>query len=287
MRDGQSGRAVFLLMVDLQKAFEVYQQRGWTTMPLENDPQGFPKKPFLHGWQHFDQATEVGGWEKATGIGVILGQASNGLCVIDIDDVEMAEEAFKISGWTRQVQTIRKRGHLYFEEEDPSPSSAITINWQGRDVKVELKSNGTQVAAPPTPGYKLRTPPVVVPFRVPNIAWAWAKICIQLQVVESHVERTSTKPWSPYVHKDNRNNTLYIEAHKLREAGMSLELALDHLKTRWEAKYEPGDMDWSSVEATIRSAYKKPVPEAISGRDSYQLWAGPRNEDRTGPSDSS
>ena len=264
--------------MNLQKAFEVYQERGWTAMPLENDPQGYPKKPFLQGWQHFDQATEINDkdWERATGLGIVLGQASNGLCVLDLDDVDMAQAAFAKTGWTRQVETIRHRGHLYFEEEDPSPSSAITVRWQDKDVKVELKSNGTQVAAPPTPGYKLLTQTIIVPFRVPNLAWAWDKICTQLGIdmSERQVEPSSTKVWSPYVQKDNRNNTIYIEAHKLREAGMSLELALDHLHHRWETRYEPGDMDWNSVEATVRSAYKKGVVGAANGRDSYKLWAG-------------
>ena len=280
-------------VVNLRDAAEVYRKKGWAAIPLENDANGYPKKPFTPNWQVQSpyappQSAET--WARATGLGLVLGRVSNGLCAIDIDDVELAKLAFEVCPWTRTVESVRHRAHLYFIEQTPSVSRRLTISYQGRDVCVELKSTGTQVAAPPTPGYTRRSGLTIKPTVTPTLAAAWERVARLLGIPTSPA--TPTAPhipaWSPFVPKDHRNNTLYIEAHRLREAGLSLELALDHLRHRFETRYEVGEFTWEECERTIKSAYQKLTPERVDGRNTYQLWFGrdTPNDGRAGESSS-
>ena len=266
-------------VVNLREAAEIYRKKGWAAIPLENDANGYPKKPFTPNWQVQSpyappQPPET--WERATGLGLVLGRVSNGLCAIDIDDVELAKIAFQVCSWTRVVETIRHRAHLYFIEQTPSVSRRLTISYQGRDVCVELKSTGTQVAAPPTPGYTRRSGLTVKPAVTPTVAAAWGQVAKLLGVNQEMppASPAGVPAWSPFVPKDHRNNTLYVEAHRLREAGLSLELALDHLRHRFETRYESGELTWEECEKTIKSAYRKLTPERVDGRNTYQLWFG-------------
>lgn len=263
----------------LQNAAELYRKRGWAAIPLENDANGFPKKPFTPNWQiqsPYCKPYPPEVWARATGLGLVLGRVSNGLCAIDIDDAGMGAAAIAACPWTRTIETIRRRAHLYFIERDPSASRRFTVSYQGRDVCIELKTTGTQVAAPPTPGYTRQSDPTVTPSETPTLAEAWVRIAnllgLQAKAVPSSTPHVPA--WSPFVPKDHRNNTLYLEAHRLREAGLSLELALDHLKHRWETRYQHGEFTWQECENTIRSAYRKLTPERVNGRDSYHLWLG-------------
>lgn len=266
-------------IVDLSQAAELYRKKGWGPIPLENDANGFPKKPFTPNWQvHSPYGTpyppEI--WERATGLGLVLGRISNGLCAVDIDDVAMGRAAIDACPWTRTVETIRHRAHLYFIERIPSVSRRLTVSYQGRDVCIELKTTGTQVAAPPTPGYTRRSSREIEPASMPTIADAWAKIAALLEIEQPRPDSNPLRvpAWSPFVPKDYRNNTLYLEAHRLREAGLSLDLALDHLRHRWETRYQQGEITWQECEQTVRSAYRKLTPEQIDGRDGYRLWVG-------------
>ena len=267
------------IVVNLQAAAERYRKMGWAAIPLENDANGFPKKPFTANWQvesPYAKAHSAETWAHATGLGLVLGRVSYGLCAIDIDDVELGAAAIAACSWTRTVETIRHRAHLYFIERVPSVSRRFTVSYQGRDINIELKTTGTQVAAPPTHGYTRRSDPSVRPAQTPDLPTAWQRVA---EVLGLNIEPTPHSvnhlpAWSPFVPKDHRNNTLYIEAHRLREAGLSLELALDHLKHRWETRYEPGEITWEECQKTIESAYRKLTPERVDGRDTYQLWFG-------------
>ena len=68
------------------------------------------------------------------------------------------------------------------------------------------------------------------------------------------------QPWQGKVEKGERNKSVYVEAHKLREAGLSYDVALEIMVARLQQHYEDGDMAWREAERTIQSAYRKPVP---------------------------
>lgn len=275
----------------LRDAAATYGQRGWTAIPLENDTQGYPKKPFIPNWTAYSYHMKPfpdETWLRATGLGLVLGARSGGLAVIDIDDEELAAAAFPLCRRTRCVLTIRRRGHVYVIEETISTSTAITVQFKGRAVKVELKTTGTQVAAPPTPGYNLVHN--ISPINVSNIAAAWERLRAYLNIdpPDPHQpHQTRQLVWAEQVPADHRNNTMYLEAHRLREAGMPLEQALEYLRLRWERHYQAGNLTWQELDATIQSAYRKGAREegSIDNRNVYQLWSGgdARNADGAKP----
>ena len=260
----------------LRDACRSYFDRGWTAMPLQNDDNGFPKKPFVPAWQELAHDWAILSqlpWDSATGLGLVLGRASSNLAVLDIDDEEMADVLFAMAPNTRCVRTIRKRGHMYVLEAQPTPSKRLTVSWRGREVTVELKAQGTQVAASPTPGYT--TVSKANPLGVPSLPVLWQGLSKRLGVtVPVEASASTTRVWREKVPKDNRNNTIYVEAHRLREAGMPLESALGVLQSRWERDYEQGEQTWYEIERTIRSAYTKGVPFQRRASNASDYWFG-------------
>ena len=258
----------------LQKHALRLLSKGILSIPLERDSAGFPKKPFTSGWTSLVRSQEVVEglpWERAVGIGIVLGQQSSGLCALDIDDEGLADTVIALLGGDTApyvVRTARRRCHVYVLPTAPAPSTRTTIQWDGRDVTVELKGNGTQVAAPPTPGYSvaLRGRPLAAP----TLASAWETVLSLVQeahpsrihVPQESEEGFSNYPpaWRGHVGKEQRNNTLYVEAHRLREAGVPHEQALDMLKMSIKSRYDPGDFGWEEVTRTIASAYRHGVP---------------------------
>jgi len=262
----------------LQEAAKLIYQRGWLPIPLGYDANGFPKVPILKEWTQLDHESEdisTYPWGAAKGLGIVLGLPSNRLCVVDIDSEPLFNACLESMGdkAPRSVRTARNRGHMYFYEQELSLSSKRTYVYRGQDVGIELKSNGTQVAAPPSPGYSL-IKTGVEPVTVSSIAsgWSWIMDClnrhgheITLKTLPDGGANRFPSPWQRNVPAGERNDTCYVEAHRLREAGMSQEIALDLMRGRWEQHYEAGQ-DWSEIENTVLSAYKK---GALAQKDSY------------------
>ena len=242
-----------------------YYKRGWLPIPLGFDARGFPKKPMDDGWTSLERRPEVIRglrWADAKGLGLVLGPVSGNLAAVDVDDVDLAEAIYqrakKTGVVTRMVRTIRKRLHLYVIEAVPSRSRRFdNVRWEGHSFTIELKAQGTQVAAPPTPGYELLFDGA--PAKVPSIEAAWLSIAHALGVEMPAGEGGYPRPWQPAVPQGQRNGSAYIEAHKLREAGMPLDQALEVMRLRVEAFYAPGDMRIEEALATVRSAYRKGV----------------------------
>lgn len=243
-----------------------YYKRGWTPLALGLDSNGFPKRPLALAWTSLPRTQEAirnQPWNAARGIGIALGAQSSNLGAIDIDHVALAQavvaELQRSAVLTRAVWTIRKRVHLFFIEAAPSNSTAFKCTWHDMQIGIELKANGTQVATVPTPGYELAID--AEPLPVPSLRDAWLSLCRRLSVAEP-TERSGTSagypsPWQPQVSKGDRNKAIYIEAHKLREAGMPLDMALDIMQGRIEKHYAPGELTWQEVRATVESAYRK------------------------------
>ena len=256
----------------------VYLRRGYLAQPLALDSQGFAKRPLVKDWPRLERTEAVIRslpWDRAKGLGLILGTPSSGLCALDVDDEELFSLTILALGGAqapRLVQTARRRGHVFFQEiEGPSPSSVRTVEWRGRRVSIELKANGTQVASPPTPKYRLLTrEPPKREFTIESAFEFW-RDCIwdtvprdQLVMVEPNGGAAGyPKPWAAAVPEGQRNQSLYIEAHRLREAGMPLEEALEVLAARVAQGYAPG-LSQAEAGATIGSAYRKGLPPGNS-----------------------
>jgi len=254
-------------------AVTMMKERGWLCIPLRRDPV-YPKIPMVHAWTMLEPTLETVKsmpWDKAEGLGIVLGKKSN-LAVIDVDDEELANviiatvwDHFDTS--PRLVKTIRSRLHIYVcELGGVSGSSKFSVTWDNRPVTIELKSEGTQVAAPPTTGYTLLNP-----SRKPwshfsvGSAWEFVVDCIKdqpygnrLQVAaDNHVPKQREAPWPNEVGEGNRNETAYKEAHRLRESSMPIEQALEHMEIRFNNHYVHKGMSLDEVRRTVESAYRK------------------------------
>ena len=153
-------------------------QQNILTIPLTLDSQGFPKKPITPGWTQVtkEQVPHLP-WRQARGIGIVLGEKSNNLCALDIDDEGLADTLLGILKGPRPprvIRTARRRCHVYVRTSEGVASRVSTVIWDGRSIKIEQKANGTQVAAPPTPGYKIEIDGQ--PLLATTLAEAWATI---------------------------------------------------------------------------------------------------------------
>ena len=266
----------------LSAALVMFRERGWFCIPLGLDGMGLPKKPLSMSWTSLpstEDSLKEQPWDRAKGLGIVLGATSQNLAVLDIDDEELFNVYVAMNlcpNWYRLVRTARKRGHAYFYELDGATHSTWReVMFRDRKVKIELKTTGTQVAAPPTHGYTLLYSEPPQPMSDIQEAFDFMLDCFedyipgQVKLVTEADSPEATagypRPWNPSVPKGERNQTLYIEAHKLREAGMPLDQATAVLQERFKQFYAPGDVGWNEVQATIASAYRKGVPQAKGG----------------------
>ena len=264
----------------LSSARNYFNQYGWVTHPLGMDANNLPKRPLTKDWTNIEasmQAIESLDWGSAKGMGLITGSKS-GIGVIDVDDKDLALVLPLLwDHYPLMVSTARDRGHVYVLETDGSSgSSKFFVTYRGRDVGIELKGNGTQVAMPPTDNYQWLTctahhghtkddPLRSVPMKAFSLASAWEFImdCINyewgegtIRLKESIPENSGyPQPWAIHVPKGQRNDSAYIEAHQLKRSGMSEERAVKNMLARIE-DYE-GNMTEKEIIDTVRSAYKK------------------------------
>ena len=169
--------------------------------------------------------------------------------------------------------------HLYcIETEQLSRAGWHEVTWKGEKVRIELKANGTQVAAPPTPGYELLNK--APPMKVPSIeaAWSWVLFCFEkywgtVPCLATPDPCTGNgrypKPWRNVVPAGERNDTAYIEVHKLREAGITVGQAVEFMEYRFQTAYEQGRIDWQEMKRTIESAYQKGTAPGMPGARHY------------------
>lgn len=255
--------------MNLRAAAEQYIERGWCPIPLRLDANGKPKAPFTSDWQHTTRETALElPWEQAVGIGIVLGPASGNLCAIDLDNNSLAAAVLGLLRDSakqehRWITTGRNNGHLYLTEDTPSQPHNFWIDWRGTPVKIELKAQGQQVAAPPTSGYTSvwgETPFVAHD----GIRGVWNALARMLGVGAAPESTTGggghfPSPWQERVTAGERNEALYVEAHKLREAGMTERTAVSMLLSRVRDAYDGADFPEREVVATVRNAYKKGV----------------------------
>ena len=239
-------------------AAEDYFKLGWVTTPLALDANGLAKRPITIGWTSIPYTWPVIAgqeWEYARGIGIVLGWRSHNLAVIDIDDIDLAADCFAVAKDTRCIRTVRGRGHIYYVTTAHARSISIPVTFGGETVKIELKADGTQVAAPPTPGYTVIHD--LPPKRVDSLTSVWEQIALQVGIESGVGTSDFPTPWQPKVEASERNKAAYVEAHALRKAEMPLPTALRYMAIRWREDYQQGDQPWEEIERTIRSAYRK------------------------------
>lgn len=242
---------------------------GWTAIPLgmTPPPEPMPKRPLTTDWPntpHDWTSIEALPWGQASGIGILLGAASDNLAVIDFDDSGFADELFSKLNLARKafygVRTGRNRGHLYFRTGAPTEPKNYRYTWEGRTFSVELKGSGQQVAAPPTPGYSL-CGTATEPTPVGTLGEAWEAIANSMGSGLTRVGGESSgagygRPWQESVADGTRNNILFVEGCRLAEAGMPLHEAIPIMITRVAIDYA-GQMSDREIMSTIQNAYRR------------------------------
>jgi hypothetical protein len=269
------------MMADLlSSARNYFNQYGWVTHPLGMDANNLPKRPLTKDWTNIEasmQAIESLDWGSAKGMGLITGSKS-GIGVIDVDDKDLALVLPLLwDHYPLMVSTARNRGHVYVLETDGSSgSSKFFVTYRGRDVGIELKGNGTQVAMPPTENYQwLRCtthhdhergdPHNSTPLKAFSLASAWEFImdCINYEFGEGTIHMKESMPdnagypkvWADHVAEGTRNDSVYVEAHRLRRSGCTEEQAVDIMLRRVDLSYE-GGMTEDEIKSTVYSAFK-------------------------------
>ena len=248
-----------------------YLDMGWVPIALGADTEGRPKKPLAEKWETLtvnDPRVRQQGWKNAIGIGVACGPQSNNLAVIDIDDQSLALEVFFKLQRSKQdfrwVWSIRKRGHLYLYEREPSKVGETRRNytcmWQGKEVKVEVRTEGAQVAAPGTPGYILARD--VPPQTVQDATSAFSAICLAvgMEPKDGDSGRDYPEPWQDMVGEGYRNDALFIEACKLASVRMQEDRAVELLTANIGSHYS-GHISPIEIKRTVRSAYRRAWPK--------------------------
>ena len=267
--------------VDFLEAALVLLKRGWLAQPLMLDDNGRPKRAITKAWTSMERSEETVrsmNWVGAAGIGLILGEQSSGLCVLDIDDEELFNVTTILLGpySMRMVRTVSNHGHLYFQSDDnPGPSSVRQVKWRGRPVTVDLLASNHQATVPPTPPYTLlmeRGLDMAQPLPRPNstieTAFDWwfnvfqQELPGQLTIVPRQVSwdgRTDGRDdvFADHVPKGQRNNIAYREAIRLAEAKFSIDQIMHVMRSRFATDYETGDMSFDEIERTVKSAYAK------------------------------
>lgn len=134
----------------LLAAFQ-YAALGLSVLPLHG------KRPTIP-WRHWQQAaaspTVIGSWARAgllDNVGLVCGQASGNLVVLDLDDLrgyEALRHAFPDLLNTFTVATGSGKGkHLYFFTRQLPPTTRVRGGSLGN---IELRAQGCQVVVPPS-----------------------------------------------------------------------------------------------------------------------------------------
>lgn len=139
-----------------------YADRQFAACPLRCDADGIAKVPLDDKYPRFRPADNTKhDWDRADGLGIVLGRPSGNLAVIDVDDLGLSEWLLsrieeRAGAAPLMVTTARGRLHVYVTEPTPSRPVDLEVQYQGRRCLVQLLAAACQVAAPPTPGYSWR-----------------------------------------------------------------------------------------------------------------------------------
>lgn len=264
-------------MVTLIEQANAYFTRGWLPIPLGMDDKGKPKRPIDTGWQRTPRTAEAIkslSWDKAVGIGIVGGPVSQNLAIIDIDNPNLATAVFAYMARQHRpwyfVWTGRHNCHIYVNEERASRSTRFKVEFEGESLGVELRCEGNQVAAPPSPGYLLARE--TQPATVPSVGLIWNELAdkFSLPLVEAgQIQGAGAnypKPWQEEVPEGDRNNTVFVEACRLCEAGMPIRAAMETMLARYQMAYaKDNGLSQREIEATVRSAFRKAEPKLLGG----------------------
>jgi hypothetical protein len=136
------------------------ESETFAVVPLGLDEEGMAKVPLVERYYLLRPADNLShDWNAASGIGTVLGRPSGNLGCGDVDDLGLAEfiaGQLQRRGSKAPLMSRTPNGlHLFAIEPAPSPPRLVlAVSYQGKKKRVELLGHGSQVAIPPTDGYR-------------------------------------------------------------------------------------------------------------------------------------
>jgi len=284
----------------------VYLREGLSIIPIRPGT----KAPRI-SWEEFQKRwpteEEIHRWfsEDGVGVGVVCGEISNGLVVLDFDGLDYAEVAVEfeenfqeIAYGTRRVATGSGKLHLWLRCSD-LPDDLTRIAWKFPDLgdaAVELRGNGHYIVAPPSvhpsgkPYRFLNSKPILeIPWDKLQEIIAWFDVRGKRAVGQNPRQiQTQNTPHDVVCRKGdvireaaeyylqralavaspgNRNCTGFWLACQLRDLGLD-ESEAEGYMIQYANGVPPGDHPYTAEEAlaSLRSAYKRePREPAIPG----------------------
>lgn len=245
----------------------IWAGQGWASHPLRMNEDGFAKVAITRDWQHIQPEDSLRlDWSSAKGIGLIGGSNSCNLGFIDIDDQELSARSW---AWLIRshknplcVYTARQRLHVYVIEPKPSAYKSLDLRLEGRRIKVELRAQGSYVAAPPTQKYQWANPEWEPIYGCLIDVWNELKQGvgeIDWWPHDTAIASSGYPPvWQNSVAVGERNQAFFKEACQLKDAGIFHDEAWRLLQIRVQESYSP-PIPWRELQRTFESAYRRPL----------------------------
>lgn len=242
------------------------------------------KKPRVDTWQQYTvnppTLRQVNRWfeehEAGQSIGVILGQVSHNVVVVDLDGMAAArlfKMRFPALTDTRIVFSGSRTGfHLYFRVEDLPANLNVRIKDVGG---IEIRGNGQYVIAPPSPHlsgcfYEVRQDKPIM--RIENLSevseWLAAlRDTNQSERQEAIVQAASPKTVQAAAKKKAFLGTVFSqEIARVETSGLgNRNESLFYAGLRLANFAAGGELNWQDCEASLLAAAKgvgTPEPEA-------------------------
>jgi hypothetical protein len=205
----------------IQEAVNEYTKQGFSVIPCGPD-----KRPLV-AWAEYQARkptkSELRDWfggDRPPSIGVVCGEVSGGLVVVDLDDLDVAQAIacdLDLQGKTTLVETPSGGCHVWLRAEGHCrPLKAADGAAIG-----DLKASGGYVIAPPSPGYRFISQ--AAPLAVPD-AWAWASETLKGVGVDLAARQNGDRPAEPLpgrIPVGQRNASLASLAGSMRRRGAS------------------------------------------------------------------
>ena len=148
--------------LEMRDTAESLINEGYKVLPLRGDKSPFNCKNFIYEQPDLDDR-----FNECAGIGVVCGNTSNNLLVIDFDkhnneDINQIWGDFISDSVVSHIiesnnlpiiQTRSGGYHIYLRTEKGLPTQKLSL-WADGGVMIETRGNGSYVVTPPTPGWE-------------------------------------------------------------------------------------------------------------------------------------
>jgi len=253
-------------MTSIENWINFYRNQGFSIIPLKERD----KRPNIDSWQQYQKKPptneEILQWIESglfQNIGIICGNVSNNLVVIDIDKQDILEKlGLKVETLIARGHWVIKtgRGYHIYCRNNGNPGGIVKDD----KLHIEYRANGGYCVAPPSihpngSEYKFLYqdgPETLKDLKSENVKKVFNDMITKLGGKPAQI---CTKPAIPAIKKGvtygSRNDSAFKLACQYRDGGLTIEEATKLLMD-WNRKNKPPlpDNEWMNC---LKSAYKK------------------------------